>query len=92
MEKPVTSPVSRSAYTPGETYDPSEVFKIVMHIDGRILDIELPEGAERTDCKGEVDRVFAALSYATTRCNPPCVAPKVCRCVSSGGVNMCFCR
>lgn len=92
MEKPVMSPMRRSAYAPGETYDPSEIFKIVMHIDGRVLDLELPEGAERTDCKGEIARRLSTLTYAMTSCNPPCRPPKVCRCVESGGIPMCFCR
>jgi hypothetical protein len=73
-------------------YDPTQIFKIVMHVDGTLLDVELPEGAEPTDCKGEIRNLLASLTYGESVCNPPCVFPKKCVCLIQGGVRRCWCR
>ncbi len=92
MSPTPTREPSHAASGMTSTYDPTQVFKIVMHVDGTVLDVELPEGAEPSDCKAEPRTVLATLTYAISSCNPPCVAPKRCFCVYQGGIPRCFCR
>jgi hypothetical protein len=78
---------------PAVPYDAADTFKIIMTVDGDLVGIEPPKGAEL--CKGDeikIGRNLSTLRYVRARCRPPCVRPKVCRCVLSGGIWYCYCR
>jgi len=94
---PATSPTPDAAGQDSASkpyaYPATEIFKIVMHVDGRLLDVEPPEGAKPLgDCpEARVTDVLSTLQYALAQC-PSCVLPRRCACVTMGAVRRCWCR
>jgi hypothetical protein len=87
------TPRTAAQDAPSKTYayPPTEIFKIVMHVDGTVLDVEIPEGAESLgECPdAKITEVISTIQYARANC-PACPKPKGCFCLP-GSPQRCWC-
>ena len=69
-----------------EPYDETQVIKIVLHIDGTLLDVQFPPDSEETKCAAEFKYLLSSIQYGRAVCNPACAKGKTCRMVKVDGV------
>jgi hypothetical protein len=80
----------RPMTSPEYSFPAEEIFKIVMHVDGRLIAVEPPAGGVLMEGDPKLRQALSTLEYGTGQC-PGCVPPRICRCVIMGGVVRCFC-
>ena len=72
-------------------YDDDEVIKIIVAIDGALLDVQFPPDSEVATCDGNIKEEMATIRYGRPICDPPCKPPKECRMVKVNGTYVAKC-